>query len=70
MITPDALYGCHAFCTRNSDTLFRKFLIPFLIKRDTFVTTNTLTFMHIRGRFGVVDNALCYELEGRGFENR
>jgi hypothetical protein len=63
-ITPDALQRCYTSCTRDSDKLYRKLLISFLIELDIFVTINT----HIAARCSVVDKAACYKPEGLGFE--
>jgi hypothetical protein len=47
MINPSALYRCYASFTRNSDTLYRKLLIYFLIKLDVFITIEAHAHKHI-----------------------
>jgi hypothetical protein len=52
-IYPDALNGCYASYTRNSDTLGTKLLIRLVIKLDTIVIILT----HIVARGSVVVKA-------------
>jgi hypothetical protein len=74
-ITPVALYGYYTSSTRNTDTLYRKFFIPFLIKCDIFVKhthtrarARTHTHIYIGARCSVVLKSLCYKPGGRRFE--
>jgi hypothetical protein len=42
-ITPDAIYRCYSSFNRNSDILYSKLFISFLIQFDFFVAINTHT---------------------------
>jgi hypothetical protein len=57
-ITPDALYRRYALFTRDSDKLYRKLLIYFMIELDIFVTINTHTHTHTH----TLGHALAYRI--------
>jgi hypothetical protein len=63
-IYPDALNGCYASYSRNSDTLDTKLLIRLVIKLDTIVIILT----HLVARGSIVVKAPRHKPEGRGFE--